>query len=581
MMRDMIHTRYTKYVIICILFYFITPLNADIPWLHVDGNKIKDPQGNIVVLRGLAFTDFVSFDYFLGGTLNTIDRITDKNDSQGNSPGWYPKVIRVGIEPSYDVLNYSPYIFPSNDDSLYNHLRPIVDYCAERDLYVILDWHYVTDTWRKFSQTCEFWRYMAPKFANDSNVLFELFNEPVNRIGSDVERWHSVRADMQTWVDIVRSYAPHNLILVGGPSWAAGIGPAATYPVSGNNIVYVSHLFPGHWLGRNPEWHKDHIKTCAAIHPVIMEWGFSQSVNPDPTALFHGTITNYGQPLKDFIEELKIGNTAFRAHPGTSMFYEDWTLRCGEGEMGCFAKDWLYEKRNDDQPHGEVQSPADLPYLCTEDFETNDLRKFPWKDSGDESWSTTRQERHSGNYSAQSGPIGDNQTTTLEVTVNCTSGDITFYRKVSSESDFDHLKFYIDGEEQGGWSGEQDWAEVSFPVNNGARTFVWAYSKDGSVSGGDDTAWIDDITFPAAGKTEPPEVPFTRGVNLTNWLQASSVEQIQFTKFTEQDLINIKNLGCDVIRLPINLHAMTSGSPDYAIDPLFYYYLNQIVGSHS
>lgn len=73
------------------------------------------------------------------------------------------------------------------------------------------------------------------------------------------------------------------------------------------------------------------------------------------------------------------------------------------------------------------------------------------------------------------------------------------------------------------------------------------------------------------------ETPFKRGVNLSGWLQTSDVRQIQFTKFTKQDFINIKSLGCDVIRLPINLHAMTGGEPDYAIDPLLYYFLDQII----
>ncbi|MEJ2052572.1 MAG: cellulase family glycosylhydrolase [Calditrichaceae bacterium] len=73
------------------------------------------------------------------------------------------------------------------------------------------------------------------------------------------------------------------------------------------------------------------------------------------------------------------------------------------------------------------------------------------------------------------------------------------------------------------------------------------------------------------------EAPFDRGVNLTGWFQASAPEQIQFTKYTKQDFINIKSLGCDVIRLPINLHAMTSGEPDYNLHPLFLYFLDQAV----
>jgi len=73
------------------------------------------------------------------------------------------------------------------------------------------------------------------------------------------------------------------------------------------------------------------------------------------------------------------------------------------------------------------------------------------------------------------------------------------------------------------------------------------------------------------------QVPFTKGVNLTGWFQTSSAGQIQFKEFTKQDLINIKSLGCDVIRLPINMHAMTSGSPDFIPDPLFVSFLDSVV----
>ena len=132
----------------------------------------------------------------------------------------------------------------------------------------------------------------------------------------------------------------------------------------------------------------------------------------------------------------------------------------------------------------------------TEDFETNDFSKFPWVHAGDEGWSTTQQQKHSGIYSARSDSIGRGERSSLHVTLNCVTGNITFYRKVSSESGCDFLTFYIDGAEQDKWSGEDDWAEVSFPVTEGRRTFEWTYSKDSSVSEGDDTAWIDDIVFP-------------------------------------------------------------------------------------
>lgn len=71
--------------------------------------------------------------------------------------------------------------------------------------------------------------------------------------------------------------------------------------------------------------------------------------------------------------------------------------------------------------------------------------------------------------------------------------------------------------------------------------------------------------------------PFSRGVNLTNWFQEASPRQIQFSKYTKKDFADIKALGCDVIRLPVNLHAMTSGAPLYTPDPLFLGMLDQAV----
>ena len=73
------------------------------------------------------------------------------------------------------------------------------------------------------------------------------------------------------------------------------------------------------------------------------------------------------------------------------------------------------------------------------------------------------------------------------------------------------------------------------------------------------------------------QTPFTRGVNLTGWFQTSSPRQIQFSKYSKKDFENIKSLGCDAIRLPINLFYMTNGSPDYTVDPLFFAFLDQAV----
>ncbi len=72
--------------------------------------------------------------------------------------------------------------------------------------------------------------------------------------------------------------------------------------------------------------------------------------------------------------------------------------------------------------------------------------------------------------------------------------------------------------------------------------------------------------------------PFSKGVNLTGWFESFSAQSIPFTKYNEQDFANVKSLGADVVRLPIRMHSMTSGAPDYTLDPLLLNFLDTAIG---
>ncbi len=67
--------------------------------------------------------------------------------------------------------------------------------------------------------------------------------------------------------------------------------------------------------------------------------------------------------------------------------------------------------------------------------------------------------------------------------------------------------------------------------------------------------------------------PFSKGFNFSEWFESNNAGGIPFTKFTEQDFIDIKSLGADVIRLPIKMHSMTGGAPNYTLDPLLVKFL--------
>ena len=142
--------------------------------------------------------------------------------------------------------------------------------------------------------------------------------------------------------------------------------------------------------------------------------------------------------------------------------------------------------------------------LIIEDFESGDFSTYDWTFGGDANWQISSSSPQEGTYCAQSMDIDDNQTSELIINADVmSSSTISFYKKVSSESNYDYLRFYIDGSEQGSWSGEVAWSEESYNVSAGNHEFKWVFDKDYSVSNGSDCAWIDYIIFPPMGTPQP------------------------------------------------------------------------------
>ncbi len=321
-----------------------------LPWLHVEGNQIKNESGGNVVLRGISTVDLGTTNSYPGKALGMIDRLTDKTDDQANSLGWYTSVIRLAIYPADSKNANSPFTYDPSNQFFYDQLlRPVVDRCRQRGVYVIIDWHGIGDTTANQATTAQFWGDMAPRFASDadSHVLFELFNEPINRSGGWTDAATGVRADMQRWYDIVRVAAPKNLVLVGTPSWCQLLGDTVESPIDGTDVAYVAHVYPYHFGIPSI---LNGIRKAQAVHPVFMsEWGFQEdSTNKD----VRGTITGYAEPFKQFVEELGMSWTMWCASADwyPAMFNGDFSLRIGEGYEGGFGKDWLYESRDISPP---------------------------------------------------------------------------------------------------------------------------------------------------------------------------------------------------------------------------------------
>lgn len=111
-------------------------------------------------------------------------------------------------------------------------------------------------------------------------------------------------------------------------------------------------------------------------------------------------------------------------------------------------------------------------------------------------WFAQNRETYDGEVAAQSGAITNNQQTTLSTGISG-PGTLRFWWKVSSEEGFDFLRFYVDdlSVPMASISGETDWQPVSVHLAPGNHVFHWIYSKDATVSAGQDAGWLDEVVF--------------------------------------------------------------------------------------
>ncbi|RLI90807.1 MAG: hypothetical protein DRO95_05505 [Candidatus Altiarchaeales archaeon] len=117
-----------------------------------------------------------------------------------------------------------------------------------------------------------------------------------------------------------------------------------------------------------------------------------------------------------------------------------------------------------------------------------------WQMGGNADWYADNTEAHSGSWSMRAGAITDSQYSSISRMVQGPA-NITFWWKVSSEINYDLLRFYVDGVEKDRISGSIGWQKKEYTLSPGTHIIEWRYTKDHSTSSGSDTGWVDDISI--------------------------------------------------------------------------------------
>ena len=340
------------------------PSSGSLPALHVDGNLIRDSSGNTVVLRGVAIPDIGSLDVGAGGSTGVSARIDEilgaaqldvhvirmpvypRTCFNGAYPYYSPEPFPIGTAPTADAGA----IALSATDYINNVLKPAVAYAESKNLYVIIDYHQidnVTGANNSGADAATFWTQIAPIFANDPNVIYEAFNEPIDTTdGITAGTWSTTfTTAAESWVTAIRAGAPNNLIIVGSPSWSQY--PNGSSGLTGGNLAFTAHAYPGNWPGAAPKGggttFQSRVDTAAMTVPIFMtEWGFTTDTSQETSnpSLYTPDDT-WANSLKTDATTTGASWTAWVADPswGPPMFGNATATTLTD--FGTFVQTWL------------------------------------------------------------------------------------------------------------------------------------------------------------------------------------------------------------------------------------------------
>ena len=195
--------------------------------LHVENGKLTDENGNIVQLYGMSTHGIAWFPQYIN-----YDSLRTLRDD------WNTNCIRLAMY----TAEYGGYCAGGDKEQLKQLVKDGVSYATELGMYVIVDWHILSDCDpnQNKDEAIAFFREMAEVFADNDNVLYEICNEP-----NGGTSWDSIKSYAEEVIPVIRAQKPDAVILVGTPTWSQEIDKAAASPLDDSNVMYTLHFYAG------------------------------------------------------------------------------------------------------------------------------------------------------------------------------------------------------------------------------------------------------------------------------------------------------------------------------------------------
>ncbi len=203
---------------------------AKLPALKVKGTQLVNAKNKPVRLKGVSTHGLSWYPEYVNQKAFTYMK---KN--------WNINAVRLAMY----TAEYNGYCTgdAANRKALEQRIDKGVKYATKAGLYVIIDWHILSDGNPKAyeKEAVAFFKKMAKKYRKHTNVLYEICNEP-----NGGTTWADVKPYAKKVVKAIRSKDKDAVILIGSPTWSQDVDLAAQDPIKDyKNLMYTLHFYAG------------------------------------------------------------------------------------------------------------------------------------------------------------------------------------------------------------------------------------------------------------------------------------------------------------------------------------------------
>jgi len=293
-------------------------LSNGLPALTASANRIiRTDTGAPVLLRGvnrsgLEYSDPDEQGFLSGAEISRAEVRTIVKD-------WGANIIRLPFNQDWVLRGRGTW----PGDAYREALDQVIRWASGSGAYTLLDLQWL-DAERIYGgdrnfvaplpnqQSIELWNVLATRYREEPAVLYDIFNEPHDRLPDDPyplnredgttyppDRYRVTMQEWQPWarklIEAIRGVNPSALIFVAGTNWAYDL---RGMPMDIRNLVYSTHVYPG--KGNN--WPEAFGNLAAEVPVFAGEWGGD-----------HKDL-RWGRKLVRYFDSLNLGWTAWSWH---------------------------------------------------------------------------------------------------------------------------------------------------------------------------------------------------------------------------------------------------------------------------